>query len=256
MRTVRFALLVWLGLLPSLTLAAASATPTQEGALIPIPRQKPKDLVPPAGITAAPKWQKDDGKWSAAAVSEARSACSALLAGKDIAYIPQAPIGAEGGCGAPAPIEITAIAGVSLDPPAVTSCAMAAGLHAWITGTVQPAARRRLDTQVTGIRTASSYVCRLRNNARNGKLSEHGRANALDISGFTFAKSKDVTVDDGWGGFLHKIGFAKQGGFLGEIREGACQHFATVLGPGSDAYHGDHFHVDAMQRKNGWRICK
>ncbi|MGL4295058.1 MAG: extensin family protein, partial [Aestuariivirga sp.] len=46
------------------------------------------------------------------------------------------------------------------------------------------------------------------------------------------------------------------GSFLEAVRSGACKQFATVLGPGSDAYHGDHFHVDAIQRKNDYRICQ
>lgn len=133
---------------------------------------------------------------------------------------------------------------------------MAARLHDWITGDVQPAAQKNLQTRITVIKTASSYVCRLCNNAKSGKLSEHGRANALDKSGFTFAKSKDVMVEDGWGSMLSKIGLSKQGGFLDDVRESACKHFATALGPGSDAYHGDHFHIDAIQRKNDYRICE
>ena len=39
-------------------------------------------------------------------------------------------------------------------------------------------------------------------------------------------------------------------------RESACKHFAAILDPGADAYHGDQFHVDAIQRKNDYRICK
>ena len=32
---------------------------------------------------------------------------------------------------------------------------------------------------------------------------------------------------------------------------GACGDFTTVLGPGADVYHGDHFHLDVLMRKNG-----
>jgi len=30
----------------------------------------------------------------------------------------------------------------------------------------------------------------------------------------------------------------------------------TVLGPGSDRYHGDHFHLDLANRRSGKAYCK
>ena len=35
----------------------------------------------------------------------------------------------------------------------------------------------------------------------------------------------------------------------------ACQHFTTVLAPGSNAFHYDHIHVDLMRRSSGRQIC-
>jgi hypothetical protein len=102
-------------------------------------------------------------------------------------------------------------------------------------------------------------VCRRRNNSSSGKMSEHSRANALDMSGFTFAeKAKGLAVGGGnWGqGVLASLGVSKSGSFLESIRQDACTHFTTVLGPGSDPYHGDHFHVDVLRRKGGYRICQ
>jgi hypothetical protein len=32
------------------------------------------------------------------------------------------------------------------------------------------------------------------------------------------------------------------------VRRGACDSFTTVLGPGYDANHRDHFHLDLMRR--------
>ena len=39
-----------------------------------------------------------------------------------------------------------------------------------------------------------------------------------------------------------------QNAFLKEVRKAACGPFTTVLGPGSDPYHSDHFHLDLAQR--------
>ena len=241
---------------PAMTDAAtlAAAIP------IPIPRLRPPrdKAASPQSQGQASSWPPPASGWSAESVSQARARCATLVGPLDITYELLAPIGAEGGCGAPAPISVTRIAGVTVEPAAILTCDMAAELHGWINDTVQPAAMKRLKTSVTQIHAAASYVCRLRNNARTGKLSEHGRANALDMSGFSFAKSAAVTVkDDSWGGgVLAAIGLSKSGSFLGDIRAGACGHFTTVLGAGSDPYHGDHFHVDVLQRKGGYRICK
>jgi hypothetical protein len=33
-------------------------------------------------------------------------------------------------------------------------------------------------------------------------------------------------------------------------------HFTTVLGPGSDAAHAHHLHVDLARRRGGYRMCQ
>lgn len=239
---------------------AGAETPA---AAIPVPQLRPastdvgKDRGT-AGGSADPQTPSTDG-WPADAIAAARAQCKALLAGLDIRYAPVDAIGQQGGCGAPAPIEVSAVAGVRLVPPATQTCAMAAALVAWVGDDVQPAAKKRLGTEVTEIRTATSYACRRRNNGSSGKMSEHSKANALDMSGFTFAQKAGVTVGgkDNWGdGLLGAIGLSKGGSFLEDIRKDACAHFTTVLGPGSDPFHGDHFHVDVLQRKGDYRICQ
>jgi hypothetical protein len=236
------------------TSAAEPAVP----AAIPIPRPRPapsagqQEANPPAPPPEAPDW-------SAARIAEERRACQALLKGLALEYGTLDPIGGPGGCGAPAPVSVSRVAGVALTPAATVTCDMAAALHGWVTDTLKPEARERLRTEVTAIHTATSYACRRRNNSSGGKLSEHGRANALDMSGFVFAeRDKKVAVGGGnWGeGILASLGVSRDGSFLEAVRKGACRHFTTVLGPGSDPYHGDHFHVDVLRRKNDYRICQ
>lgn len=237
---------------PRLRPAESAAGPAP--AMVPLPKPRPQkdDAPPPAPAPEARSWGEDE-------VKEARLACGRLLDGLDIAAEPLDPIGVPGGCGAPAPVLVSTVAGVALTPPATLTCDMAAALHGWVSGTLKPAARDRLKTEVAAIRTATSYACRRRNNSSSGKMSEHSRANALDMAGFTFAGSKqDVTVGGGaWGeGLLAALGVSREGSFLETVRKGACTHFTTVLGPGSDPYHGDHFHVDVLRRKGDYRICQ
>ncbi len=37
--------------------------------------------------------------------------------------------------------------------------------------------------------------------------------------------------------------------FLRAVRNSACGPFTTVLGPGSDSYHSNHFHLDRAKRR-------
>jgi hypothetical protein len=245
---------------PRLRPAESAASPGV--ATIPLPKPKPSREKEPPGQTpppAAAEPRIEPRTWADADIREARLACGKLLQGLDVDFEPLDPIGQPGGCGAPAPVRVTRVAGVALAPDATLTCDMAAALHGWVSGTLQPAARERLGTEVSAIKTATSYACRRRNNSSSGKMSEHSRANALDMAGFTFAATgKGVAVGGGkWGeGILASLGVSREGSFLETIRKGACAHFTTVLGPGSDPYHGDHFHVDVLRRKGDYRICQ
>ncbi|TFF18785.1 hypothetical protein E3C22_20770 [Jiella endophytica] len=49
---------------------------------------------------------------------------------------------------------------------------------------------------------------------------------------------------------------ASEAQFLDRIRAAACGPFKTVLGPGTDADHATHFHLDMAARHNGYTYCK
>lgn len=259
-----------------MTLFAASAA--LGSAPVPLPRAKPSwstETLPPAAAPApetvpgakpqktlaipSPRhaWPKATGAWPRSEVLAARASCEKILNGLDIIWRPDQPIGEPGGCGTPAPIAIAEVAQIRIDPPATVNCDFAKALHGWFTKAVQPAARKQVGASVIGIRNASSYACRRRNNATSGKLSEHAKANALDIAAFDFSKRAEITVAGGASGLLQKIGLSGKGNFMNAVRKSACQYFNTVLGPGTDRYHGDHFHVDLMKLRPGrFKMCR
>jgi hypothetical protein len=157
-------------------------------------------------------------------------------------------------CGAEKPFEMSAAADgrVSLTPAAMFACPMVPTVNNWVKTVVEPAALQHLGTSIVNVKVAASYSCRPRNNQSGGKLSEHGHANALDVSAFMMADGRTVTVKGGWNGAREEHAFLRQ------VRAESCREFTTVLGPGADAYHGDHFHLDlARHGKDGLgRICK
>ena len=179
------------------------------------------------------------------------SDCRRSLQALGIVSVSIDPI-SNGRCGIAAPAKISALGGgnVALTQSAVLSCRAAERLAAWMKNDVQPAARDRLGGSVTGIRVAASYHCRTRNGVAGAKLSEHAVGNAIDISAFEVAGV-------GWIEVGNARGFAARR-FLSDIRTAACGPFTTVLGPGSDKYHDDHFHLDVVKRgKSGNSLyCK
>ena len=144
---------------------------------------------------------------------------------------------------------IHSVAAVQFSQSATVNCGVVGPLNDWLANTVQPSARQQFGEDVIGIDVAASYMCRPRNNSRGGKMSEHGFGNAIDISAFTLASGRKVTVAEGWSGTSGERGFLRQ------IRSEACGRFSTVLGPGSDRHHGDHLHLDLQNRRSGQAYC-
>jgi hypothetical protein len=203
------------------------------------------------------KWPASFGKWPKQDVLEARVQCTELLKGLDLVWQPDSPIGERGGCGTAAPIAVAEIGGIRINPPATVTCSFAAALHGWVTKSLKPAAARQLKTRIVEIRNASAYACRRRNNGLTGKLSEHAKANALDIAGFVFAKNAGVSVAGDWSGVLQSLKLSGRGNFLRQVRKDSCAYFNTVLGPGTDKFHKDHFHVDLMPLRPGrFKMCR
>ncbi len=137
-------------------------------------------------------------------------------------------------------------------PEATLGCPMVAWTDDWIAGSVQPAAVAWFGQSVKEIRTAGSYACRRRNHQAGARLSEHAFGNAIDVMSFVMNDGNVITVKGGW------RGTEQEQGFLRDVFHGACQRFKTVLGPGSDALHYDHFHLDLARHdaRGQRRYCK
>jgi hypothetical protein len=134
---------------------------------------------------------------------------------------------------------------VALAPPATLRCPMAETVVHWLRQEVAPAAAT-LGSPARTLVTSTSYDCRGRDRIAGTKLSEHGRANALDLDGIKLANGTAVDFTD--------KAVSKE--FRERIRQSACETFTTVLGPGSDEFHRTHIHLDLIERKGGYRICQ
>ena len=82
------------------------------------------------------------------------------------------------------------------------------------------------------------------------ELTQRGH-NAIDIAGFRLEDGTRISVVDDW----DEDG--PRSVFLRDVRDGACDLFATVLSPDYNAAHRDHLHLDQAARgEMGWRGCR
>lgn len=157
-------------------------------------------------------------------------------------------------CGALKPFEMLAVSDgrVQMKPAALVRCNMVPAVERWVRGVVEPEAFRHYRVPIAEIKVAGSYACRPRNNQSGGKLSEHGHANAIDISSFILADGRMITVKQGW------HGDSRDRSFLRALHSGACREFTTILGPNADAFHHDHFHFDLARhgRSGNEVVCR
>ena len=234
----------------------------QESARIPIPapaerRQGDTRIVtpnpaPPAGDGRAPA-EAAPVRVRIAASDEEFQACLARLDALGTAYEPVEPIrsDAEPDCGIERPLAVsTIVPGVALRPDAVMRCDTARALAEWVAEDVLPAAGSLSERgALTTIDHGSTYICRRRNNAATGKLSEHSFGNAVDVMGFRFASGEPIRIEPREPG-------GPAAAFQRTVREASCEHFTTVIGPGTNAAHADHLHLDVKERRGGYRLCE
>lgn len=181
--------------------------------------------------------------------------CEAELKRRKIKFTVLDKITDTKGCLVERPLKLSALSeDVVLTDEITARCEVVLAFDDLVSRVAVPSAKLHLDKKLAEIKTSTSYQCRTRNGAKGAKVSEHGFANALDITGFKFddgtilpvsPKTNIASKDD--------LNIAK---FQAVVRAGSCAYFTTVLGPGTNADHNDHFHFDLAHRKSGYRLCQ
>jgi hypothetical protein len=231
--------------------APAATDKVAEQATPPLPKPRPADapVTEPEGPAAAAT-DKPAEQASSPPAPPPPSACRLALTDA-IAIAPSIPdIKGPGECGAEDVVRLEAVVlpdkrRVSIKPAAILRCAMATEIANWIRTDVAPLAAS-LGTVISDLNNLDSFECRGRNGIAGAKMSEHGRANALDVHDLKLANGQSISFTDRT--------------VPREVREtvlhSMCARFTTVLGPGSDGYHEDHIHLDLMERHNNYKICQ
>jgi len=212
-----------------------------------LPVVLPHEFAPPQEAYAS--FPESGGAAATGAAAATPSACQADLT-KVADFKPLPVLVGPGDCGADDAVLLEAItlpdrSQVAVSPPATLRCPMAQQIADWVRDDVAPTVKK-FDSGLVGLDNFASYDCRGRNNVRAAKVSEHGRADALDVHDFKLADGRalvltDMNADKDW---------------RDAIRSSACERFMTVLGPGSDGYHEEHIHLDLEPRRNDYKICE
>jgi hypothetical protein len=178
--------------------------------------------------------------------AQAENLCLSRELVRPSAYIePRPEIDGPGICGMTHPFRVSAIADgtVLIDKPVTIDCSMIPALEAWLSDVVQPDAEARFGVPVVGLEVFGAYSCRSVDDLPGAQLSEHAFGNAIDVAGFKLADGREISIVRDW-----KKTESEESAFLHEVHAGACGHFTTVLGPGADMFHYNHFHLDLAMR--------
>ncbi|WP_298858117.1 extensin family protein [uncultured Sulfitobacter sp.] len=193
-------------------------------------------------IFRSPKAARKQRQQQAALV--AGSVCGdPSIQGKVIGTVP----GRIAGCGIKNAVSIASVSGVSLSSKSKMDCGTARALKSWVDSSAKPALSKK-GGGLREIKVAAHYACRRRNNAKTGKISEHGKGRAIDISAFRLMDGSEVTVLKGWNASGSRKAMRK-------MHADACGPFGTVLGPKANRFHLDHFHFDTANYRSG-RYCR
>jgi hypothetical protein len=180
--------------------------------------------------------------------------CRILLSRVGIRFTPVPALKAGDQCGYEDAVRLSPTGAVAIGyRPAdlAVACPVGAALALWEWHVVQPAALRHFGQRVDRIDHFGSYSCRRLYGRSQGDWSEHSKANAIDVAGFRLADGSRVNVLNDWEAEGAKSAFLK------DVRDGACDLFATVLSPDYNQAHRDHFHFDQAPRgEMGWRACR
>jgi hypothetical protein len=161
------------------------------------------------------------------------------------------------GCAIDTPVRLKAIklaprwrTLIRLPDEPTLSCRFAERFGHWVRDLVAPLIAGELAVELKSVRTGPGYECRNRNRAETGKISAHASGLAADVASFELANGRTLSVKPDGDDHMRAT--------FSAIRVAACGWFTTVLGPGSDAAHAEHMHVDIIQHGSSdrYRICQ
>ncbi len=242
---------IWRCVVLAFALVAADARAAPQGD-VPLPRPRPTEV---RGAKTPPP---EDGKSDTHEKPGRDEACLDRLKAAGFTFEPVTPHAASNpACVIDTPVKLRGVpvasrlgATVRLPQEPMLACRFAERFGHFISDLAAPLIAARLSFELKGVRTGPGYECRNRNRAAKGHISAHAFGIAIDVAAFELANGKAVPIKPD--------GDARGQGAVSAIRTAACGWFTTVLGPGSDAAHAEHMHLDILTHgsTDRYRICQ
>ncbi len=179
-------------------------------------------------------------------------ACRRELKRMGVVFTDKPPISQGPACQVPYPVSLQGLSGnIAVKPAVVLNCQVTLAFAKWVKNELAPSARFRYWSGIKTIQPLGGYSCRRMNNSRQkyNPMSEHARGNAIDVGKFVLKSGHEIDV--------RKKGLFsfREGRLLKAVRSDSCKYFNTVLGPGSNPEHWNHFHFDLRARQSGKAYC-
>ncbi|MBX4888884.1 extensin-like domain-containing protein [Rhizobium bangladeshense] len=179
-------------------------------------------------------------------------ACRRELKRMGVLFDEKPPISQGPACQVPYPVSLRGLSGnIGVKPAVTLNCQVTLAFAKWVKNELAPSARYRYWSGIRTIQPLGGYSCRRMNNSRQryNPMSEHARGNAIDVGKFVLKNGHAIDV--------RKKGLFsfREGRLLKAVRSDSCRYFNTVLGPGSNPEHWNHFHFDLRSRKSGKVYC-
>ncbi len=218
-----------------------------------VPAERPEPVPPPE---AKPEAKPEVPVTAPVASGEDPLACREALKAMGVNFNVPVKIEAEAPCGVDNPVQIDAVktilGEVQLPGRPLMQCKFARVFLQWVADVAAPVSSGLEGARLAAVSTGPGFVCRGRNGDTTAKLSEHALGNAVDIDAFILDNKTRIAVKD----VADKAGAHYR--MLMSLRLSACGFFTTVLGPGANAAHEEHYHFDlGVHGKSGnYRICE
>jgi len=167
--------------------------------------------------------------------------CFTDLQREDVRFSPLPDRDFGGGCVVMGAVQLLDI-GVPVTNLKSMRCGLARTFTDWVRYAVAPAAYQILGSELVKVESFGTYSCRgiVGGGEEAAKrVSEHGLANAVDISAFVLRDGRRITIEKDW-----RSNDPDVRRFLETIHGSACKRFRTVLSPEYNAAHYNHLHLD------------
>jgi hypothetical protein len=131
----------------------------------------------------------------------------------------------------------------------ILDCAFALTFTEFAQDLMAPLATAMLGSGIVALATGG-YSCRSPIGLPSGNPNPHAKGIAIDLSAITLADRRRIAIG-------HEANSA-EALFARTMRQAACGWFTTVLGPGTDPAHAEHFHLDVLRHgaSDNYRICE